>query len=133
MQKTYDRMLEIGLSASQALLSYELHIPMLVHREGMLKALELGTGIHGMHNRTMYGNLMKIGGMQSNDFKVYNNDRNIDFDALSFLSTSDRTFRYHPAGKYLLSRFPEPSVYEAVPRLRKHEAKRYSNITFASR
>lgn len=130
MQRTYDRMLELDIGSSP-LLSYELHTPMLIRKDPMLEALELGAGIHGMHNRTMYGNLVRLGGTLSNDFKVYNNDRNIDFDALPFLSTSDRTFLYHPAGRYIRKTFTESSIYEAKARARKYEAKRYSTVTFA--
>lgn len=128
MVKTYDRMLELGTIDP---MSYELHIPMLIEKVGMLLALSLGQGIHGMHNRTMYGNLMGIGGERSEDVKVYNADKVKRYEEMPLLSTSDRTFRYHRVGHYIRKHLSEPSIYEALPRARKHEAHRYSNITFA--
>lgn len=128
MEKTYARMLELGTINP---MSYELHIPMLIEKVGMLLALSLGAGIHGLHNRTMYGNLMEIGGEQSTDVKVYNADKPKSYAEMPLLSTSDRTFGYHRVGHYIKSVLTEPSIYEAIPRARKHEAHRYSNITFA--
>jgi hypothetical protein len=125
MKATYDRLLEIGIPEP---LGYELHTPMLIEKLGMQMALSLGPKIIGMHNRTMYGNLMEVGGAQTADVKVYPNDKSKSYEAWPLLSTSDRTFKYHPIGRYIRESFPDPSRYEFTrPRLLR-KAVRYSSV-----
>jgi hypothetical protein len=126
-QATYDRLLEI--EAEGPLYSYELHIPMLIEKLGMMMALSLGQGIHGLHNRTMYGNLMQIGGQESEDFKIYRTEKARGYIHWPLLSTSDRTFKFHPAGRYVRESFPEASPYEKPLRVRpRSRATRYSSV-----
>lgn len=93
-------------------LSYEHHAPMVIEKLGMQLALSLGDGIKGLHNRTMYGNLMEVGGIESADFKIYRNEKSKAYTSWPFLSTSDRTFSHHVAGRYVRDTFPDPGPYE---------------------
>ena len=123
MEKTYERLLELGTIAP---MSYEAHTPMLIEKTGMLLALSLGSGIHGLHNRTMYGNLMELGGEVTEDVKLYMNSRDPIYRDRKLLSTSDRVFRTHPAGRYIRNRFPVASTYERVTK--RNTAVRYSSV-----
>lgn len=93
-------------------LGYEIHAPMEMDKLGMLLVLSLGQGIKGFQYRTAYGNLERLGGTQCSDVKVYRSDRGKPYKEWALLSTSDRTFKYHPVGKYIRESFPEPSPYE---------------------
>lgn len=63
-----------------------------------------------IHKRTLYGNVVGIGGWQAHDFKVkVGGGRD-----WPFLSTSDASFRAQPVGAYIRERFPDPSPYEVV-------------------
>lgn len=127
MQKTADRLRT--LDVPQALVSYETHTPMLIDKVGMLLALSLGKGIHGLHNRTMYGNLEGLGGIQTSDVKVYRGTRGQDYREWSLLSTSDQVFKFHPVGRHIKSTFPDPCSYEFIPKTRplSRGAVRYSS------
>lgn len=96
-------------------LSYELHTPFRIQKSKMLSVLEQRDGVDSYHYRTMYGNLHHIGGSYSEDVKVY---RHTPFTEeqkqLPLLSTSDMTFRYHPAGTYIRSVFTEPSSMRLI-------------------
>lgn len=124
MERTYDLMLELGTIDP---VSFEMHIPMLIEKTGMLLALSLGKDIHGVHNRTLYGNLMGIESEESSDVKVYSRTKGRDFERETFLSTGDRSFLYHPAGRYIRERFPDPGLYEKGP-IKRRSAVRYSSV-----
>jgi len=128
MQKTYDRLIQEGADETGPLLSYELHAPILIEKLGMQLALSLGKGIYGYHLRTAYGNLMEVGGTEVKDFKVYRTEKETEYREWPFLSTSDRTFRFHPAGRYVRETFPDPSPYEKVVRTRAERAIRYRSV-----
>lgn len=95
-------------------LSYELHIPMIINKEKMLKVLDLGKDVQVLHKRTAYGNLTAMGGDKMRDVKVstrgshpYNNSQ--------FLSTMADSFRYGAVGRSIRASFPNPSRYEPPP------------------
>lgn len=91
-------------------LSYELHMPMPVHKALMLKVLErvMSDGRTTLQNRTMYGALAGLPSTTVADVKVYGPDDLPPTGA--YLSSSDATF---PLVFPLLSElFPEPSPYE---------------------
>lgn len=118
MERTYQKLLDLGAIAP---VSFELHMPMLIEKVGMLLALSLGQGIHGVHNRTLYGNLMGLESEYHPDMKVYRKDTSKGYEQWPFISTSDRTFRFHPVGRYIQRAFLNPGPYEYVrPKPRAH-------------
>ena len=129
MRKTYHRLLTL-VDDPMGLVSYELHIPMEIEKTGMLLALSLGQGIHGLHNRTMYGNLEGLVSTEAKDMKVYRGDTRGTYPEWPLLSTSDRTFKYHPAGRYIRETFKDPSPYEfqRVSPLPQRTATRYRTL-----
>ena len=100
-----------GLGVEEPLYCYEMHSPLLVQKEGMLETLSLRGSINVYMLRTVYGNLLKIGGRQSSDVKVY---RGIDhgYTQQKLLSTTDIGFKYQRVGFWLKERYPVPSNYE---------------------
>ena len=86
-------------------LSYELHTPMLIDKLRML-----GASRHGGHQRTMYGNLVGMGGRRIVDPKVLNFGDPIPDGRR--LSSMDSTFPRVEA--FLAERFPDPSPWESV-------------------
>jgi hypothetical protein len=68
-------------------LSYELHTPFIFNKEKLLRLLEDYPDAHCM--RTMYGNLYKIGGEQSNDVKIFDIHPQFAYQESRFLSTDD--------------------------------------------
>lgn len=91
-----------------AVRSYELHIPLVVHKDQMLKALELGGP--GPCWRTAYGAVAGLEGGPSPDVKVMRLQQPLP--AGPFASSSDQSFACGAVGKAIRLRFPEPSRYE---------------------
>jgi hypothetical protein len=103
MRATKKRLEDLGIAEP---LSYELHTPMLIDKLRMLGATR-----HGGHQRTMYGNLARLGGRRMADVKVLNYEDQLPRGR--WLSTMDSTF---PRVQALLEeRFPEPSPWERAP------------------
>jgi hypothetical protein len=96
-------------------LSYELHMPLPVVKAAMADVLRRGIGhTPVLHKRTLYGNVMGIGGELTQDCKIR---RPLDASQAitgPFLSTKDSTFRY--ARRRLERMFPFPSPYEVDAR-----------------
>jgi hypothetical protein len=103
-------------------LSYELHLPMLVHIETMLAVCR--TILHAkhvtgsrtdLHKRSIYGNLIGMTTQQWGtprlDVKVYHPLEPLHHT--DFVSTTDATFRNGLVGQAVRRRFPLPSRYEA--------------------
>jgi hypothetical protein len=97
-------------------LSYELHIPMLLDKQRMVDAIRKASpaGIVALHKRTLYGNLYRIGGECADDCKVFSTAHRWTDDQ-PFLSTSDRVFRAGRVRQAIEARFPKPSPYEEAP------------------
>lgn len=94
-------------------LSYELHVPMVIHKALMREALDIGAHLPVLHKRTLYGNLAGLGGEQIADVKVWS--RECPIPSGPWLSSDDSTLGYlYPLLAYL---FPEPSEWEAVTHL----------------
>lgn len=108
MVQTFYLLQEWGYSAPYG---YELHVPLLVHHAEFRKALEIGSGIEALAWRTLYANLAGLGGEEAEDCKVIALG-NEDLSQYPFLSSNDN-LSYHPIGKFLESRFLEPSTYES--------------------
>jgi hypothetical protein len=112
---TVDALQSLGIAEP---LCYELHIPRNVNKQkwqeanDLAKELRTASTTQALHNRTFYGNYWKIGGIQTHDFKLYN-------DSLwkkdwPFVSTDDRHFTggSSRACRALKREFREQSVYE---------------------
>lgn len=110
MTETRDLLLELGHTKP---LSYELHVPLVVHKEAMSKAIETATvaGLEVPHKRTLYGNLAGVGGTQARDVKVIY--RAAVHVPSPFVSTSDMSFHEGWIGRKLRGMFTEASRYEA--------------------
>lgn len=93
-------------------LSYELHLPLPVHKQGMADALRrfLDEDENGIPPqwRTLYGVVNDIGGTQHSDTKARGRSPVLE----PFLSTTDSTFRYFR--NYFQMHYPQPSRYEKV-------------------
>jgi hypothetical protein len=105
----------LGRLDCDARLSYELHVPMVIHKylmAGLMTAVEAANRRELVWKRTLYGNVAHPGvGDYARDVKVH------DFDTVPapgqvFVSTSDYTFRRAPVGEWLRRRFPKASRYE---------------------
>lgn len=93
---------------SRNLLSYELHVPMVMNKKNLGRII----GLPGLW-RSLYGNLYDIGGEQFADVKVHNT---VDTDVLMqnplpYISSHENTFQGILDG-YFKDAFPEPSKYE---------------------
>lgn len=89
--------------------SWELHIPMIVHKEPMIEAIARfgqGTPIW----RTLYGNYMDLTGARMVDVKHNLQTRPSRSDV--FASCSDAGFNRGPIGKVIAKQFATPSVFE---------------------
>ena len=109
-----------GLRATAALIetwgltdvkSYDVHLPLVVHKTPMREALRCTGQVHvdTVHLRTLYGAIANIGGVEHHDPKLMR--RNDPFPCGAWLSSGDGTFRgaVEPVLRYL---FPDKSPYE---------------------
>ena len=99
------------LLPGQTLYSYELHVPLLVHKAAMLEALDVCAGIRttAPHKRTVYGNLAQLGGVPMRDPKVTRHSLAVPGSV--WLSSDDAGFSSGTAPQ-LKALFPEPCPYE---------------------
>lgn len=93
-------------------LSYELHVPIVVHKAAMLEALEAGRKLPVLHKRSMYGNLAGLGGTRLRDPKVLSNAENAYNPDAEWLSTTAASFGRGAVGRHIRARFPRPCHYE---------------------
>lgn len=89
--------------------SYELHVPIRVHKAEMLEALKLAG--YGPCWRTAYGAVARLEGDQIPDVKIYDLSARIPDDAV-FVSSYDRSFSIGKVGSMIRRRFPIVSPYE---------------------
>jgi hypothetical protein len=108
MRDTADLLRGLGVAEP---ISYELHVPMVVHKAEMLEALEVGAHVPVLHKRTMYGNLAGVGGEETEDVKV-SLQRPDWRPSWTFLSTDAKTWR-RGVGEFVRMSFPEAGRYEA--------------------
>lgn len=94
-------------------LSYELHIPMVIHKAAMVAALDLGADVAVLHKRTLYGNLAGVGGDQVDDVKVRGFHDQWD-PSWPFLSTSRSAFCRYRVGRHIRTTFAAPGPYETA-------------------
>lgn len=91
-------------------LSYELHVPMVVHKAEMLHALDVGAGVPVLHKRTLYGNLAGLGGTEVHDVKVSHRRTWWSRD-WQFISTDAGSWQRGP-GPFIREAFHDPGPYE---------------------
>lgn len=99
---------EILKGADLPTLDYALHVPLLVERETMLKALEEFPDCPMVRN--LYGNYAKLGGVFHEDVKT-TDARFVIPEGRDYLSTSDAALS-GPLLEQMRERFPEPCRYE---------------------
>lgn len=95
-------------------LSYELHIPTIMAKNGVLRAFSLPYlhTLRVIHKRTIYGNLYQNDSQKVDDVKI-RNKKDLEHLAIKeqkFLSTADDTWKY--VKPYMQELFPEKGVYE---------------------
>lgn len=96
--------------------SYELHVPMVIHTPTMRRLLErYGPRVKTLNKRTLYGNLAHAGGRQVADVKVAKDGDRWDPDG-PFVSTNDGPFKRGAVGVWLRALFPDPCRYERPPK-----------------
>lgn len=110
LRATASLLLESGIAEP---LAYTLHKPLAMTRTNLQMAFQYGdthraAGEH-VSWRSVYGNLMRLGGQREEDVKVHADG---GMPAGSWCSTNDGSFRYHPVGKRIRSVFSQPSPYE---------------------
>lgn len=92
-------------------MSYDVHLPLVIHKKAMLEALRMAKNIHAdaIHLRTLYGAIAGLDGIQHEDPKMMR--RTDPFPSGDWLSSGNDTFRstVEPVLRYL---FPEKSPYE---------------------
>lgn len=113
MERTAKLLERIGMDPA-TLLSYELHVPMVVDKAGMLDAIELGSTLHVAHKRTIYGNTAAVGGQQIADVKVTRTRPSWSPD-WTFISTDDASFTEMEVGQFVRDTFAAPGPYERQP------------------
>ena len=111
MAVTLRRLRELGYEHP---LSFELHVPMVLNRQGVLDALRAmatSRDLTAYNKRTSFGVITGLEGARIRDPKV-----NFSWQSWSkstpFLSTSDRTFNSTTVGRHIRTTFPTPSPYE---------------------
>lgn len=105
-KEAYEYLLSLGIEEP---LNYDLHIPMVVNKHKMLEILKDLKKGHS-HKRSVYGNIVRLGGEFMNDVKIHGND---DFDpTLPFLSSNTDAIDHGLLGKFLKKLFKEKSIYE---------------------
>ncbi|MGW2557048.1 hypothetical protein [Streptomyces sp. NPDC001635] len=83
MRETRDLLVQYG---HEDPLSYELHVPLLVDKAGMLQVLETGRRLDVLHKRTAHGILAQVGGERIADVEVLHRGPRFD-RSTPFLST----------------------------------------------
>jgi hypothetical protein len=101
----------LGDAMETTVRSYDLHIPLIIHKAEMLEALRWAKKARtdAVHLRTLYGVVADLDGVEYPDPKLMR--RSDPFPRGPWLSSSNDTFRsaVEPVLRYL---FPDPSPYE---------------------
>jgi hypothetical protein len=130
MEKTAEVLRNTAL-AVEPFYGYEIHCPMEFEKLALGLILTLGQKVSRYQYRTVYGNYRKTeygdSGTQCSDIKVYRSTKGHDYRNWSLLSTSDRTFKFHPVGRYIREQFSEVSPYEKAIPQRQRAGSRYSS------
>lgn len=109
LEETYLRLLKMGIESP---LDYELHVPMVMNRKALRRALR-----DSVLWRSMYGNQYSVGGTLMNDVKYYargplkNRSANLKKISTDYLSSEDKSFEVL-LDTVLRKKFDKPSQYE---------------------
>lgn len=95
-------------------LSFDLHVPLVVDKATMLRALKLAEGHEAFHSRSAYGALAGLQGDYLVDPKVHGTSERLD-GSLTFVSTSDPAWQVGRSGILIRSKFRQRSRYEKTP------------------
>lgn len=110
LRATADLLIESGIAEP---LAYTLHKPIVMTRASLQMAYAYGAANRAEGEqvswRSIYGNLMRLGGPYEDDVKVHANG---GMPPGPWVSTNDGSFRYHPVGRRLRAILSEPSPYE---------------------
>ena len=90
-------------------LDYACHCPMLINRAKALQTLKKFRSYPMF--RSLYGNHHKVGGVLTDDFKIFDMDA-LPRDGVSIVSTTDKSWKHGKVGEYLRLMFAEPCEYE---------------------
>lgn len=90
-------------------LNYAVHIPMVFNKKKMLKMFEKFPD--RVISRALYGNYYEVGGVDTEDVKIYLLNEKPDKNSV-FLSSTNDSFARGEVGKYLKKKFKEKSKYE---------------------
>lgn len=88
--------------------NYAVHMPMLINRKKALEVMRKYP-VSPMF-RSLYGNVLGIGGVNRNDCKVIDHDKVPKMT--TFLSTTDTSFRDGKVGVLIREAFPDKCEYE---------------------
>jgi hypothetical protein len=112
MKRTRKLLKDLG---ADNLLSYALHIPMVVNKtryKFLLGGLEAaGYDLDGVQLRSLYGNFWRLGGEYREDVK-YGKATDVPNPDSDFLSTLDESFNDGITGKLIRQTFTEKCRYE---------------------
>lgn len=89
--------------------NFELHVPMIINREKMLKTREKFPDAPA--SRSLYGNYNKLKPRELNDSKIIKLTGKPGLSKI-FVSTDDRSFAEGEIGKYIRDMFPVKSRWE---------------------
>lgn len=95
--------------AGLPIVNYALHKPMLVNRKKALEVLEMFPDEPMF--RALYGNYMKLGGVEEADYKIRRQNESLK-DGFRFVSTQDDSFHCGIVGRQLRDRFKYKSRFE---------------------
>lgn len=95
--------------AGLPIVNYALHKPMLVNRKKALEVLEKFPNEPMF--RALYGNYMKLGGVEEADYKIRRMDQGLK-NGERFVSTMDESFKCGVIGRQLRAMFDKPSRFE---------------------
>jgi hypothetical protein len=106
----------LQLAGRTDLLSYELHVPMVVDRPVLADGLRWldrhrNTPLENISKRTFYGNLASQGGRAARDVKTQTAKAGLPETDLPFLSSSPLSWAGLTGG-WVRRTFPDPSPYE---------------------
>jgi hypothetical protein len=94
-------------------LDYDLHVPMILNKDKLKSIIDTP-----YLWRSIYGNTFNVEGDNNKDVKIYSENKLLDktipdLDTMTFLSTTDESFRH--ISVWMDEKFPNPSPFELHP------------------